>query len=540
MSGGWSRRALIAGTAAAGAAAGCRNRSTTLRGEIPCRFVGQDPSRGHVVRDARTRGGTPDREIRCDVLIVGAGVAGLSAAWTLRDSGIDLRVVELEPALGGTARADAFERSPHPLGAHYLPAPGVEHPALIDLLDDLGLVMGRTAAGVPEWRPEAILAAPLERHFFRGRWFPGLFPGWEASTRDLDQWRRWHDHLAELDGRRDADGRPAFGLPVATSAETFRHLDGRSMASLLDELGIDSWRVRWTVDYACRDDYGCTLEDTSAFAGLHHYLCRGYEELHDRDILTFPAGNGALIARMADRAGLNGERLALSTAVVEIEPDLGKAVTVQVETGVRTRYVADAILWAAPRFVLPHVLREPSRDSLSASELAPSYAPWLVANLDLQRAPGGYGAPLCWDNVPVEGADLGYVVATHGRDRGELDPGAVITYYDAMTGDPGAARTRLLRGSVQHWRDQVLRAMARVHPALPEHVTQMTIARWGHGMVRPTPGQIFGPAAPLRTRPLGRLRSCASDTAGLALFEEAFYSGRSAALDALADGQHLG
>jgi len=476
--------------------------------------------------------------VDCDVLIVGAGVAGLSAAWTLRDRGVRVRMVELESAIGGTARGDAFERSPHPLGAHYLPAPGATLPELVALLDDLGLVDGRDDSGRPQWRTTAILAAPLERHHFRGRWFPGLFPTWDASQRDLDQWARWTDHLASLDGQRDADGRPTFGLPISRSAATMRELDGRSMATYLDELGIDSWRVRWTVDYACRDDYGCRLEDTSAFAGLHHYLCRGFEALHHRDILTFPDGNGALVTKMAARSGLSSGQagmLALDTAVIEIDPTTGVATAVHHETGRRTQYRADRILWAAPRFVLPHVLRHRDLDPLATSSHRPTYAPWLVANLDLSRRPGGFGAPLSWDNVPVENDNLGYVVATHGDPRSQLDPGAVVTFYEPMLGDPTAARRRLLRGDVTHWREHVVGAMAKLHPSIIEDVRAMTVARWGHAMVRPTPESLFGVSAGLGRRPIGRIIPCATDTRGLALFEEAFYAGRDAALEALGE-----
>ena len=59
---------------------------------------------------------------------------------------------------------------------------------------------------------------------------------------------------------------------------------------------------------------------------------------------------------------------------------------------------AQAVLWAAPRFLLGHVLPR-GRDQLEPTAL--SYAPWLVANLELDRRPAGVGEMLAWDNVPV-------------------------------------------------------------------------------------------------------------------------------------------
>ena len=65
-------------------------------------------------------------------------------------------------------------------------------------------------------------------------------------------------------------------------------------------------------------------------------------------------------------------------------------------------------------------------------------------------------------------------------------------------------------------------------------VRAVHVHRWGHGMVRPEPGLLFGDALALAARPLERVIPCATDTRGLALFEEAFYAGRDAAVTAMA------
>ena len=66
-------------------------------------------------------------------------------------------------------------------------------------------------------------------------------------------------------------------------------------------------------------DYGCTIEQVSAFAGLHHFLARGLEGDHDRTLLSWPQGNAALCERMAARIEL-GDRLHTGTAVLRIDP----------------------------------------------------------------------------------------------------------------------------------------------------------------------------------------------------------------------------
>ena len=141
----WSRRRVLS-TAAPGLAGfaslaelGCR----TPPPAVERAFVGQDPARGHLLRDGAIAAAPVSERIGCEVLIVGGGVAGMAAAWRLRRAGAtDVRLVELESDVGGTARSGATPRSRYPLGAHYLPAPHPELVGLRALLRELGITIG--------------------------------------------------------------------------------------------------------------------------------------------------------------------------------------------------------------------------------------------------------------------------------------------------------------------------------------------------------------------------------------------------------------
>jgi hypothetical protein len=177
----------------------------------------------------------------------------------------------------------------------------------------------------------------------------------------------------------------------------------------------------------------------------------------------------------------------------------------------------------------------PGRDPLPHGALG--YAPWLVASVELRTRPRGVGAPLAWDNVPIVGAGLGYVLATHTEDRGHHGAGAVITYYEPMPGADAAEltaqRTRLLAGDLDHWQDHVRDALTAMHPDIARELVRIHITRWGHAMIRPVPGLLFGPALAQARAAIGRVQPCAADVAGLPLFEEAFYGGVLAAESAL-------
>lgn len=534
----WSRRKLLGTTATGlvGVAAGC---PSTKRGVVRA-FVGQDPAVGHRLRDAAVAELPVAERIRCSVLIVGGGASGAAAAWRLaraappkiRES---VHLVELEDALGGTARSGQTPRSPYPLGAHYLPTPHRGFTALRTLLDDLGWVARRDADGQPEYDPRRICRAPLERHRYRGRWEEGLYPGAGQTDDERDQWQRWRDHLRQLDRRTGADGRPLFTLPVDQSSTELRSLDQISMATYLDQLGLTSWRLRWAVDYACRDDYGCTLDHCSAFAALHHYLCRGLDDTSERFILTGPRGNDSLVSAMVDAAGIE-PRTARGAMAYAIDPDRGTVDVLDLAARRRRVYEADAILWAAPRFILPRVLPA-GRDPLPRGAL--TYSPWLVANVELSERPGGIGAPLCWDNVPVEGDNLGYVVATHLEPLSDRpEKGAVITFYQPLSAPDDIAlaerRTELLAGSLDYWTAHVTAALEAMHPGITSKIRRIDVARWGHAMVRPIPGYLFGEGRATARASIGRVLPCAADVGGLPLFEEAFVGGVRAAEWALA------
>ena len=437
-------------------------------------------------------------------------------------------VLELEPEVGGTARSGMLPRSPYPMGAHYLPTPPRECVELLELLRDIGVVVGQQHDGTPEFRSTDICAGPSERHFYGGTWHPGLYPIDGETPDEAAQWDRFWDALRELDRVRDGDGELLFRLPVRRSAMRMRGLDRMSMAAWLDERGLTSWRLRWYVDYACRDDYGCSIEQTSAFAGLHHFLGRGLEQTRDGALLTWAGGNGTLIDSMRSKLDL-GARLRPDHLVYAIDSGSG-SVRVRDVIGERTiEFSTQAVLWAAPRFLLGHVLPR-GLDALSPSAL--TYAPWLVANLELDRLPGGVGEMLAWDNVPIleepNARNLGYVVATHQDDRDRaFEPGCVITYYEPLLAKD--ARASLLAGDARSLGEQVLRALEHMHPGIRRWLVAMHVHRWGHAMIRPVRGLLFGSALEQARAPIGCVRACATDVGGLPLFEEAFYSAIEAA-----------
>src|SRR5262249_13959050 len=86
-------------------------------------FVFESQSWGHRLRD-RVPFPSTTETVTKPVIIVGGGIAGLSAAWRLDKRGFrDFLLLEAEPQAGGNSRWGENEISAYPWAAHYLPVP---------------------------------------------------------------------------------------------------------------------------------------------------------------------------------------------------------------------------------------------------------------------------------------------------------------------------------------------------------------------------------------------------------------------------------
>jgi len=530
-----SRRELLGAFLGMPAAlAACRTTEARLP---PGSIVYPSQVLGHRVRDGVHV--APAAFERAPVVIVGGGVAGLSAAWRLLRAGFDdFVLLELDRAPGGTAKSGANEVSAFPWGAHYITVPMKENRALLALLDELGIVEGADEDGEPVIGEPYLCRDPQERLFHGGRWHAGLYLHEGEEPEDRAELARFEAEMDRFASLRDGRGRRAFALPVSHSSDDpeTTALDRISMAEWLAHESFTSSRLLWTVDYACRDDYGSTPEQTSAWAAIFYFAARlGRGRAEAQPIITWPEGNGRLVSHLSARAA---GHVRLGVAAYDVAPTdtdgrAGVDVLALADDGSRAiGFRADHVIFAAPQFVARAVLR-PYRESPPEHASAFTYGAWMVANLTLRERPKSRGFSFAWDNVLYDSPSLGYVVATHQRciDHG---PTVITYYYPLVDRDPRAARTRLLSLGRDEWADVALTDLARAHPDIRELTTRLDVMRWGHAMIKPRPGLLWGGARALAARPHRNVHFAGADLSGVALFEEAFHHGVRAAEEVLA------
>jgi hypothetical protein len=249
-----------------------------------------------------------------------------------------------------------------------------------------------------------------------------------------------------------------------------------------------------------------------------------------QEVVTWPEGNAHLVAQL--RKPLQGRSRANHAIVSVKNDDEGvQIIALHAEPGqgepTIVGYKARYVVMATPQFVNARIVKDLHATRLEAAQSF-DQSPWMVANLHVSARPGGAGFPLCWDNVIYQSPALGYVVATHqeGPERG---PTILTYYFPLIDSDPNVARRRLLSLDWREWTEVVLSDLERAHPGLRNVVDRVDIARYGHGMVRSTPGRIWDGRRELAAEPVGRVHFAHSDLSGVALFEEAFDRGLLAA-----------
>ncbi len=497
-------------------------------------IVGQSAALGHVLRENRSFEVPVGNWETKKVAIIGGGVAGLTAAWQFkRDRFDDFVLLELEKEVGGTSSSGSGEPVGYPWGAHYLPVPFKENTELISLLDEMAITDGRRDDGEIIVKEQYLCREPEERVFYKGRWYDGLYLHVGESEEEKRQYAEFQRQVEKWVNWRDASGKRAFAVPLAncSSDAEVTALDKISFAKWLRQNNLTSERLIWYCDYACRDDYGLKIDQTSAWAGLF-YFCSRVRKSGDESqpFITFSEGNGRFVRHLAEQVAANIRR---SQMVVSVVPTDRGVDVICLDNGEVRGIHCEKAIFASPMFTAPYVIRGFREDApFAATEF--QHNAWFVANLFLKdrpkpRFPKDF--PLSWDNVLYESPSLGYVTATHqkGIDYGPT----VLTYYYPMCHEPNG-RTTLFNYDWKQLADVCLTDLSRAHSDIYELTTRIDIMRWGHAMISPRPNFIWSGIRETASKPYRNIHFAHTDLSGIALFEEAFYHGLRAAREVVA------
>jgi oxygen-dependent protoporphyrinogen oxidase len=417
---------------------------------------------------------SPSSSEQREVVVVGAGIAGLSAAWELRDR--DIVVLEAGPRVGGRIKSESRGRYWLNFGAHVFAGPdsisgrlidaiGVEAALIPGNLVGLAINGGVATRGRVETFPFRLpLSARARASFVRAggklrlavREYQGVLRRRPGES-DADVRRR------VLAYRCDATFADFLGRAHPDALETFRATINRSTAEP-DEIaagaGIGYFSLVWSRD-----------------AGLTRNIMGGSSTLPE-----------ALAVAL-------GEKVVLGARVEQLSADKNGARVHLTKEGRNEELSARYAVVATPAYETRRIVRGLPEDTASALEQI-SYGPYVVMALLT-----GEEGPAPWDDV--------YAIATPKRSfnmffnhanvlRGGREPGGSLMVY------AGAGRARqLLDKSDEEIVQTYLRDLYDLFPELNGFVQETVVQRWERALAHVRPGRHLLQDA--LERPLGNI-----------------------------------
>jgi oxygen-dependent protoporphyrinogen oxidase len=429
-----------------------------------------------------------------EVVVVGGGIAGLSAAWELRDR--DVLVLEADDRVGGRLMSEPRGRYWLNFGGHVLAG---EDSATGRLL---------AAAGVEARDVPGVLTALA----MNGR----LLAGGRVETYPLRLRLTWPERLALLRAGARVRlavveyGRVARRRAGETEADrrarVLAYRDDRTFADFLGPVPAEVDAIfRPTIQRSSGEP-----EQVSAGYGIGYFqLVWDRKGGLSRNVL---GGSARLPEAIA--AAL-GERVRTGARVERVVAD-GDSVTVH-HGGDRLR--ARHAVVATPAFAAGELLEGiPVETAEALGRVA--YGPYVVGAL-LTDEPG----PMPYDGIyavatPKTSFNMLFNTANVTRGPGPREPGGALMVYSAAS---------LAQALADHDDEAVARIyaddVARIFPAVAGHIREVRIRRWPHGLPHPRPGRHL--LQPALERPLGNV-FLAGDYLGTTYVDTAVTTGTAA------------
>jgi monoamine oxidase len=260
------------------------------------------------------------QKTRHSCVVVGAGLAGLSAAYRLTIAGWKVTVVEARSRPGGRVWSYRFPQAPElvcEMGGEWI---GKDHENMLAICKELDVAL----------EPHAYQVWLLQDGVIKK---PGQ---WQFSQQSRDAWNRW---VKQYEHYRDAD---------------FRRLDQYDWWTWLDKIGFtqSDLRIRDIMDST---DYGESDHAVSAYVAGASYAGTDYMDPDYTDQMDFHVKGGNTRLVEAIMARLPPGSVRFDARVLRIEQHVG-TVTVSTE---HEKFTADACIVATPSSVLPAIQFDP-------------------------------------------------------------------------------------------------------------------------------------------------------------------------------------
>jgi len=419
--------------------------------------------RAHAYVRERKALGAPSRTLTADVIVVGAGLSGLTAAALLEKQGKHVMLVEAEYRTGGAAVSAKLAHGQVPVGSVYF----VEKTEAVQSALEMAGVKAQLC--------------PEDGYVFAGTdvvtdlWSDSGIRSVAKSKEDGEGMMRFRDSLIAM-----GDNVPSYPLPSVLPKD----LQQYDVSAEQYVRGFNSPTLVRILDAYARSAMGGSLGDVNTFCLLNFYISE-FGPSFDTPRYTFSGGTSALSTGLAsvlhdvhvDMLAVRISQLAAGVVVdcVDVHGDV-------------VRCQAGAVVIAAPKFQVPYLLSDSSSER-SAACRSLSYSPFATLHVVSDK-------PL----VKPDMYDTWHLNAKGYTDV--INPNSVVG--STLDKNVSSLFVPITRGDRSLLQDDEKFA-ARANEVVAEFSQQLTVEQqasitdvycwgWGHGLIIPSPGSHSGVA----------------------------------------------
>ncbi len=440
------------------------------------------------------------KKLQTEYLIVGGGIAGMSAAYKLRDK--DFLLYELSNLLGGSSSAGTHGETPLCHGAHYdLSYPSNYGKEALKMLVELNIVQYDPFSDSWKFIDKQYLIPKIKESqtFAHGTFRKDVLPDNSERTTFLELMKTYVGKMP---------------MPTGLIDEEYRALNDISFLTWLKQNISISEEFAEGLDYHMKDDYGAGADTVSALAGIHYFACRPYFT-KAVELFSPPEGNFYFINKIYEK--LPKDRVFLSHLVKSIkESKEGFEVDV-VDANKKeiTQVSCKKIIYAGHKYPLKYIF---SKDYLLFQKT--EYAPWVVVNFVINKH---LKNTAYWQNeILSEDKSLLGFVDSKAQYSTQQDLRVFTVYYCFKPEE--RQMMSLIEERKQTFIDQTLKRLEKYFgKSIKKQIEKIYIKQMGHAMPIPKPGYLFHDANKHRSNP--NLVYAGVDNGRLPLLFEAIDSG---------------
>lgn len=442
----------------------------------------------------------------CNVVVIGTGISGLTAALTLQQAGKHVVLVESEPQPGGSGRSAPLGGGKAPLGSVYF----VERTAELDNLL-------RFANVEPQ-------VCPADGYQFergtvvRELWNDSTLDAVVRSGSERDGMKRFRDYMLAL-----GDELPLYPLAAEVTPQILS-LDV-SAEDWIKSFG--SQTLLTVLNAYSRSSMGALLSRTNVYC-LQNFYASEFGPSLSTPRMTIAGGIGRLTEQAANK--FNDVRLDHLAVRLQNTPQ-GVSVDTINDEGEIVRFNASHVVVASQKFQAPYLIPDLPSAQVQAGKML-SYAPYMTLHIV--------------SDMPLMEADIFDTWnLTSEFETDVVNPRSVEgTSFSKYVSSLYLPMDQFARGQLQDSElfarratDVVDRFLASYSEEQQASVREIYCWGWGHSMVIPTPGSHSGPAQ-AASRTFGNIVFANTDCDAAPAIENAAYHGTRAAREILESKQY--